>query len=333
MTDDPFAAVAESHREPVRKALVAGFGSARLDKIAPVGGGASGAFPFRASIGDRHYLVRVEGPASPLRNPHQYESMRIASAAGVAPRVHHIDEANRIAIMDFVEERPLSTFPGGPRALADAVGRMVRRVQETPTFPSFIDYPEMVGRLWWWICQTGRFAPGVLDPVTERLAQIRETYMWDQTQSVSSHNDPVPRNILFDGRRLWIVDWESAYRTDPLVDVAITLDGFAPTPELEDVLLRAWLGPRSHGEISDRLIKVQALTRLYYAGVLLSASADASGPWEDGDLSAPTAAIFRRSIQDGDIGPGSPAAKHSLGKMYVASFMSGHRPPGLDAAV
>jgi hypothetical protein len=48
--------------------------------------------------------------------------MRIASAAGIAPQVHHIDEVNRVAIMDFVEERPLSTFPGGPmRSLMQSV--------------------------------------------------------------------------------------------------------------------------------------------------------------------------------------------------------------------
>jgi hypothetical protein len=40
---------------------------------------------------------------------------------------------------------------------------------------------------------------------------------------VSSHNDPVPANILFDGRRPWLIDWEWAYRNDPLVDVAIVL--------------------------------------------------------------------------------------------------------------
>ena len=65
-------------------------------------------------------IVRLEGQPSPLRNPHQYE--RIASAVGIAPKLHHVDEVNRVAVMDFVEGRPLSTFPGGPRALSRAVG-------------------------------------------------------------------------------------------------------------------------------------------------------------------------------------------------------------------
>jgi hypothetical protein len=35
-------------------------------------GGASGALTFRVAVGDRRYLLRIEGPASPLRNPYQY---------------------------------------------------------------------------------------------------------------------------------------------------------------------------------------------------------------------------------------------------------------------
>jgi tRNA A-37 threonylcarbamoyl transferase component Bud32 len=217
----------------VRSALNAAFGHAQPDMIAPMGGGASGAFPFKVEIGDRRYLVRVEGPGSPLRNPHQYKSMRIAADAGIAPNIRHIDEAARVAVMDFIEEQPLSTFPGGPHALAQAVGAILGRVQATQSFPSFIEYPVMVGRLWRWVCQTGLFAPGVLDPCTEHLEHIGETYVWNTADSVSSHNDPVPRNVLFDGERLWLIDWESAYRSDPLVDVAITLDSFARSPELE----------------------------------------------------------------------------------------------------
>ena len=320
MAADAVDALSHEHREPVRAALDAAFGSSRVDSIAFIGGGASGAFPFRVELGRQRYLVRLEGRASPLRNPHQYESMRIASAAGIAPKLHHVDEANRVAIMDFVDERPLRTFPDGPTALASALGTILSRVQGTPTFPAFVEYPEIVARLWRWVCRTGLFAPGVLAPHTQHLARLRESYVWDTTASVSSHNDPVPRNVLFDGQRLWLIDWESAYRNDPLVDVAIALDSFAPTPDLEQVLLQAWLGQTTDVSISDRLAKVRALTRLYYAGVFLSASAAASGALADHDISAPTVPAFRRAILNGEITHGSPKAKHILGKMYLSSY-------------
>jgi hypothetical protein len=138
---------------------------------------------------------------------------------------------------------------------------------------------------------------------------------------------------LFDGERLWLIDRESAYRNDPLVDVAIALDSFATSPELESVLLTGWLGHAPDDAIYDRLAPVRALTRLYYAGVLLSASFAASGALADRDLSAPTLPEFRRAIRDWRLEPGTPQTKHILGKMYLASFLTGAAPPGLDAAV
>ena len=108
-------------RETVRSALNAAFGSAEINAITPIMGGASGAFPFRVEIAGRHYVVRVEGPASPLRNPYQYVSMQIASDAGIAPRIHYLNEVARVAVMDFIEKKPLSDFPGGPAALAQAM--------------------------------------------------------------------------------------------------------------------------------------------------------------------------------------------------------------------
>ncbi|WP_428539109.1 phosphotransferase [Rhodopila sp.] len=312
---------------------MAAFGSARADTVRPVTGGASGALPFRVEIDKRRYLVRLEGPASPLRNPHQYVSMRIAAEAGIAPRLHYADAAEGVAVMDFIEQRPLGGYPGGRRALARALGEMLGCLQATPPFPRFVEYPDIVARLWAHVCRTGLFAPGVLDAHTDRLARTRETYVWDPAGSVSSHNDLVPRNILFDGERLWLIDWESAYRNDPAVDAAIMLDNFAASPELECVLLQAWLGRAPDDALRARLVLVRTLTRLYYAGVLLSAAAAASGAAADADLSVPTRAALRRAIRDGRLTPGAPETKRILGQMFLASFLAGGVPPGLDAAV
>ncbi|MCW0233589.1 MAG: phosphotransferase [Ferrovibrio sp.] len=334
MVRNPFDALPDTQREAAKSALRAAFGSAPIGAIAPLKGGASSASVFSVEADGRRYLLRIEGVASPLRNPHQYIAMRSAAEAEIAPGIHYIDEASRVAVIDFIEQQPLETYPGGPRALAQALGAMLARVQATPPFPRFVEYPDIVGRLWAHVCRTGLFAAGALDAHTEHLAQIREVYVWDSEKSVSSHNDPVPGNILFDGKRLWMIDWESAYRNDPLVDVAIMLDNLAPSPELEAVFLQAWLGRVADDSLRARLAMTRALTRLYYAGVLFSASAAAA--WRtvpDADISAVTVSEFRQAIREGRLQPGRPETKHVLGKMFLASFISGVSPPGLAAAV
>ncbi len=199
------------------------------------------------------------------------------------------------------------------------------------TLPAFVDYPDIVARLFAHVRRTGLFVDGLFDAHVERLQHTSQAYDRGLPKLVASHNDPNPRNILFDGERLWLIDWESAYRNDPLVDVAIMLDNLAPSPELEEVLLRAWLGRAPDEALRARLVLVGSLTRLYYAGVLLSASATIPWAAPDTDLSAPTLPEFLLAVREARLGNGSPETIHTMGKMYLASFLSGLAVPPLGA--
>jgi thiamine kinase-like enzyme len=294
-----------------------------------VKGGVSGAIVLLIETNGRHFVLRIEGPASPLRNPHQYESMRIAAAAGIAPRIHYLNAEDRVVMMDFIEDRPLETYPGGRQGLAQAIGAMLKKLQALPLFPCFTDYPDVVDRLWTHVCKTGLFAPGLLDAASQRLIDIRKAYALHAEKYASSHNDFLPRNLLFDGERLWLIDWENGYRNDPLVDLATALDNFAPSPELEEAVLYAWLGQTPDRLLRDRLVLVRSLTRLYYAGVLFSASASVARAKPDPSLSAPTSAEFERAIRNGHLKAETTETTHVLGKMFLASFLSGAVPPGL----
>lgn len=281
-------------------------------------GGASPASLFRVDVGSGRYLLRIEGPHSPLRVPTQYEAMRMAAEVGLAPKLHYVDADTGIVVMDFIEQRPLSAYPGGTRALTDAMGTMIARLQASPPIPAFVDYPDMVARLFTHVRHTGLFASGVLDPHWERLERIREAWDRNPARLVSSHNDCHPGNFLFDGERLWLVDWESAYRNDRLVDIAILLDNVAPEPELESVLLRACFGRRLEADEPARLGTARALTRLYFAGFFLSGSAAAQ--WRaqpDTDLAATL------STETG------PQRMHLMGKAYLRGFLEGSPVPRL----
>lgn len=154
---------------------------------------------FRATVGRRGYVLRLEGEPSPRRNPQQHAAMRIAADAGIAPAIHFIDETSRVAILDLVEQMPLHDYPGGPRALAQALGTLLARLQAAPAYPTFADYPDIVTRLFAHVRRTGLFAHGLLDPHVERLEEDRRAYATGTAGLVASHNDCNPRNVLYDG--------------------------------------------------------------------------------------------------------------------------------------
>src|SRR5215475_11174363 len=185
MRNGPFEALPAIQREAAHAALANVIGSRPIDAVMPLGGGATAAAVFRIDASGRSYVLRLEGPASPLRNPHQYVSLRMAAEAGIAPKLHYFNETARVAVIDFIAPQPLGSFPGGPHALAQALGELLHRLQATPTFPAFVHYPDIVARLWAHVGRTGLFAAGALDPATKRLEQIRAAYVWDRSQSVS----------------------------------------------------------------------------------------------------------------------------------------------------
>lgn len=314
MVAGALTAIPEVHRETVQAALAACFGATVVTNVAPIGVGASAGAILRIEAGGRPYLLRVEGPRSPLRYPHQYVALGMAAEQGLAPKIHYVDETAGIAVTDFIETRPLQSYPGGASALVMAMGELLRRLHATPVVPSFVPYPEIVARLFAHVRRTGLFAPGILDPHLEHLERLRADYAWDPALSASCHNDCLPANILFDGERLWLVDWESAYPNDPLVDVAIQLDNLARSPELADVLLRAWLGRAPDDAILQRLAQARALNRLYYAGVLLSASATRPRTAPDDSLA---------------VSADEPMTGHMRGKLYLRGFLTGEAVPAI----
>lgn len=325
MSQDLLAQVPEDRRNVAQAALSAAFAHKTMTALQPVSGGASGALLYRVDVDDRPYLLRMETRRqSPLRNPNQYVCLQSAAEAGVAPQPVHVDADAGVVIMAFHQPRPLHDYPGGPAALARDLGALLARLQATPAFPAFRDYLATLDRLLAFVRGSTLFAPGLLDEHAEGFARIREAYTWDPTGFVSSHNDPNARNVIFDGTRLWLVDWETAGCNDPLTDVAIVVDNLAPAPELRDALLQAWLGRQPDPVLQARLVLMRQITRLYYAALMFSfaAAAPRTTP-PDADLSAPTEQELRASLAAGRITATGPEMLYTLGKMCLAGFKSG----------
>jgi aminoglycoside phosphotransferase (APT) family kinase protein len=332
---DPIDQIPADRRERARSALAATFGRSPVTSLEPITLGAS-ASSYRIEIGGRPYLLRLEGSRrNEVRDPHRsYVCMRAAAETGIAPAVHHADPIAAVAITDFVAHRPMSDFLRVPSDLVRDLGRLVARLQAIPAFPPVIDYPTMVGRLFDGLLGAGMFASGLLDPHQEGFERIREAYSWDSGALVSSHNDLTSVNILFDGERLWFIDWETAYRNDPLVDVATLTIFIATSPELEEVLLRSWLGREPDRTERARLVLMRSLARLYYGcAASLNAAHVLGTVAPESDFEAPTRAEFVAAVEQGRLALGGPEAQRLVGKMFLASFLAGATGPEFEEAL
>ena len=335
LLSDPVDHIPEDRRERARTALAAAFGRSPVTSLEPITAGAS-ASSYRIELAGRSYLLRLESPKrDAVRNPHRsYPCMRAAAAAGLTPAVHHADAGAGVVIADFVQERALADYPGGTAGVVRDLGSLVARLQEVPAFPPVFDYPSMIGHLFGQLLESGLFVPGLLDRHREGFERIRSAYPWDATALVSSHNELNPSNLLFDGERLWLIDWETAFRNDPLVDVATLTMFHAATPELEGLLLRSWLGRAPDQVLLARLRLIRMMVRLFYG---CAASLNALGSTEAAvpatDFDAPTPAQFRDDVAQGRMNAGAPKAQRIVGKIALTGFLAGLAAPEFEEAL
>lgn len=306
-----------------------------MTSLEPITLGAS-ASSYRIEVGGRTYLLRLESSRrDEVRDPHRsYVCMQAAAEAGIAPPVRHADPAAAVAITDFVPHRPVTDYLRASPDLARDLGYLVARLQAIPAFPPVLDYPVVVGQLLGRLLDSGLFAPGLLDPHRAGFERIRAAYRWNSEALVSSHNDLNPGNILFDGERLWFIDWETAYRNDPLVDVATLTIFIAASPELEAMLLRSWLGREPDRLERARLALMRLQARLFFGcASSLNAAHGLDRVIAATDLDAPTRAVFAQAVEQGGLSVGSPEAQRLVGKMVLASFMSGVTTSEFDEAL
>jgi aminoglycoside phosphotransferase (APT) family kinase protein len=323
--------IPEARRDAVRSLLRAAFGSCVVGDFQPIRGGVSGALILRFEVHERSYVLRIEPERVTLNNRERgFACMVAAAAAGAAPPVHCCDPATGLTIMDFVTGRPLAEHPGGPVGTVRALGALLAKLRATPPFPMVGDYSETIGAMLAELSKSSFFAPGQLDRHAEGFARIWAALPWDASSLVSCHNDPNPRNILFDGERVWLIDWELACRNDPLVDIAILTTELAETPDLEDTLLQATFGLTPNSRLRARLHVIRLLTRLFYGCIVLDSLVGTLRSAPDIGLAASSPASFRTAIAQGRLASGSPEVAYAFGKMSLAAFIDGVAAPGFD---
>jgi aryl sulfotransferase len=320
----PMDLIPETRRGAVGDALLAAFGARPAVGWRPLLGGASGALILQFEVGARAYVLKAEPEQSDSAHLRRgFRCMTAAADVEAAPAVHYANPETGVTVTDFVTTRPLADYPGGTHGLARGLAELMARVRTAPRYPRG-DYLAGCDMLLRMMQQSGLFAPRLLEPHAEGLARIREALPWDPERLVPSHNDPNPGNILFDGERLWLVDWGLGFRNDPLVDVAILAHRSA-APELEDALLTAIFERAPDQPMRARLAVIRLLTWLFYAGVVLpNVTVGPAGPeimLDPCDWDAFYAAGVGRDRT-------SREAALAFGKIALAAFLDGVSAPG-----
>lgn len=235
-----FAELPQTTRAKAEQAFAEAFPAADLQSLVPLHGGLSGALVYKLLVNERPVVLRIIDGRDPFNNPgRQFTCMQLAAKNSVAPQVHYTSVELGVSITDYVEHQPaMALLQRDAHQIAEC-GALLRRLHHGPAFPVFPDIFEMIAEGRERLARSGVILPNLLDELLTAFETVRLALQPHLTLA-PCHNDLNPGNVLYDGTRLWLVDWEGASMGDPIFDLASLIHWFLLDPRQEAALLRAY---------------------------------------------------------------------------------------------
>jgi thiamine kinase-like enzyme len=227
--------------------------------------------------GDRRYVVRICAPLPHLGiNRRNEVACQIAAhAIGVAPAVVHHEDG--ILVSDFIDARTLSAedlhdtdrLARLAELLRTLHGKWDRLVGEMLYFSPFqtVQTYAVTAR------QRDAKLPDNLSSLLDDARQL--AHRMKPFTPVLCHNDLLAANILDDGRRLVLVDWEYGGIGNPLFDLAGISGNCGLSDDLERELLAAYRSRVVDEDLADlRILKTVSLLREALWAVIQTVASD-----------------------------------------------------------
>jgi aminoglycoside phosphotransferase (APT) family kinase protein len=266
---------------------------------------------FRIVVRGTAYLLRINTRAGDMAR--HFSCMQVAADAGLAPRVQYASAEDRISITDFVEAAP---FPA-----TDALRRVPAALRAVHALPPFAVAP--FNTTCTFLLNKGPTLNGFLqkfrhanllpnhdvEELLTQYARIAAAYSSLDSDLAPSHNDLFkPDNILFDGSRLWLVDWEAAFQNDRYADLAVAANMLVDTEEEEQIYLQEYFGapPDSYQAARFYLMKQQWLSSIWVRRASRSIKASPSS---------------HTAIFSGDSGRAKSIWRITIRKPFTAEFI------------
>jgi thiamine kinase-like enzyme len=258
----------------VTRALREAFGVTEFEDIQPITKGQTSSLVSRIVVRGCPYLLKIIMRTDDATR--HYACMRAAAEVGLAPHVWYTSIEDRVSITDFVEAAPLPA--------ADALSRIPTALRKLHALPPFPGVPNHINTSCMFLIGKGAALDGFIqrfqganllpksgsEELFARYAEVAAVYPNHDPDMVSSHNDLFkPDNILFDGHRLWLVDWEAAFLNDRYADLAVVANLVVTNDADEKLYLQKYFGESPDEYQLARFFLAQQVVHMFYTMVFL----------------------------------------------------------------
>jgi thiamine kinase-like enzyme len=185
-------------------------------QVLPLAGGLTN-LNFLVTTARGRYVARLAGETGSLLaidRQAEYRNSLAAASSGVAPQVVEYVPKARVLVIEWVEGRTYTPADLRESASLTRVARTCRRLHEGPRFVSDFDMFAVQRRYLEIVRERGFRLPARYLEFMPQVDDVRAALAVRAEATVPCNNDLLAANIIDDGRRLWLIDYEYSGNND-----------------------------------------------------------------------------------------------------------------------
>jgi thiamine kinase len=234
-------------------------------RLEPLEGGSVN-LVYRVDSSQGRFVLRIDGAA--WRRPgvdreRELALHRVAAAGGIAPQIVTAEPASQgLLISEYHDGRLWDAGDFEDVAALRRLGERLYALHRLPPPPVKPFNPLEIAR--GYITLIAPAHAGGLTPGMQRLERLCEHLRQSDLTSSVVHTDLWQTNLL-QGARLWLLDWEYAQLSDPLMDIACLLAYYPAAQRYREELMAAagFDAGRLDRALSERVDIYRMLTWLW----------------------------------------------------------------------
>ncbi|HSQ89567.1 choline kinase family protein [Romboutsia sp.] len=215
-------------------------------------------------------VIRIagKGTAKYINRPAEKHNASLMASMGIAPEIYYYDPKTGSQICEFIEADTMhpEDFINNPEIVikaAEVMGRYhnsgIKFKNEFSPIVKIKEYLE--------ILKGNSFDKRYddWDKIAEKVEQIERSYKNNPPKLVPCHNDTIAENFMYDGKAMYIVDWEYGGMNDRFYDIACVCVENPLPKDKEELYLHTYFGKKPTEEQRARLIINKLLVNAHWS--------------------------------------------------------------------
>ncbi len=311
------------HQDKINYAVQRGLEIKDWKLISLLSGGLTGIPVYTIKVLDKLYVIKLEDINDKnfdlVRN---YKIVEAVSKQEISPKIYFSDAERGIILMEYIESKPRpEALPFWMKEFAAAI----RNLHHNNTFPKWKSVVEILDHLYQKLPLEYTHASLIKKCMQE--INTMENILFDENDMRSCHCDLNPGNILFDGKKYLLVDWQAASPQSFYFDLAYSATWFYfYSEDLCTSFLNDYLGKEANEEEKAKYYLMRIFVHIYlgisFISLPLKINSDSHVLTDQEIEVLPTYLNFMQSIGSGQANLADANTQQQFGFVFLKTAES-----------